>query len=205
MKSQARGPKSKRSAKIAKAKSNLCTKNCGRRAKTKRSKLCSICFRANAAKSGALGSGNKSGNPGNSGNKSGNPDNAGNQSKGRSKKKAGKRSGIKRSAKVALVVKKKWLDLILKGRKDWEICGMHTNRRGWIHLAESKASGLLMGRARVVDCKELPRATFSSHIKRHCVSNLAEVQYAKIYAWVLKDAERYSEPFWYNHHSGAVI
>ena len=160
MKSQARGPKSKRSAKIAKAKSNLCTKNCGRRAKTKRSKLCSICFRANAAKSGALGSGNKSGNPGNSGNKSGNPggsgnkrasgnpgnsgnkngnpgnsgnksasgnpDNAGNQRKGRSKKKAGKRSGIKRSAKVALVVKKKWLDLILKGRKDWEI--LHASR-----------------------------------------------------------------------------
>ena len=88
------------------------------------------------------------------------PGNAGNQSKGRSKKKAGKRSGIKRSAKVALVVKKKWLDLILEGRKDWEVCGMHTNHRGWIHLAESKASGLLMGRARVVDCKELPRATF---------------------------------------------
>ena len=38
--------------------------------------------------------------------------------KGRAKKSAGERSGVKRSAKKALVVKKKWLDLILAGLKN---------------------------------------------------------------------------------------
>ena len=36
------------------------------------------------------------------------------------KKHAGTGSGIRRSAKQALVVKKVWLDLILSGRKTWE-------------------------------------------------------------------------------------
>ena len=38
---------------------------------------------------------------------------------GKVKKSAGKRSGLGRSAKRALVVKKTWLDLILAGRKTW--------------------------------------------------------------------------------------
>ena len=63
------------------------------------------------------------------------------------KKDAGKRSGLRRSAKKALVVKKKWLDLILAGRKTWEIRGSSTSKRGWIHFAESQAGGKLRGRA----------------------------------------------------------
>ena len=51
----------------------------------------------------------------------GSPGNAGNVKKGRIKKRAGERSGVRRSAKRALVVKKKWLDLILAGRKTWEL------------------------------------------------------------------------------------
>ena len=45
----------------------------------------------------------------------------GNMETGQSKRSAGKRSGLKRSAKHALVVKKRWLDKILDGEKDWEI------------------------------------------------------------------------------------
>ena len=37
--------------------------------------------------------------------------------KGWAKKSAGQHSGVRRSAKKALVVKKKWLDLILAGLK----------------------------------------------------------------------------------------
>ena len=60
--------------------------------------------------------------------------------KGRVKKRAGERS-------QALVVKKEWLDLILAGRKTWEIRGSPTGKRGWIRFAESQADGKLMGRA----------------------------------------------------------
>jgi len=52
--------------------------------------------------------------------------NAGNETKGAAKKRAGGRSGLKRSAKIALVVKKRWLDQILAGVKDWEIRGSST-------------------------------------------------------------------------------
>ena len=118
---------------------------------------------------------------------------------------AGRRSGIKRCAKFALVVKKHWLDKLLTGQKDWEIRGCATTRRGWIHFAESKAGGKLVGRARLVDCIHVPKATFGSHVRRHRVTNVSDVPYKKIFAWVLEDAERYMKPFYYEHNQGAVI
>ena len=61
---------------------------------------------------------------------------------------------MKRCAKFALVVKQHWLDKIFAGEKDWEIRGCPSMRRGWIHLAQSKAGGTLAGRARLVDCAD---------------------------------------------------
>jgi len=59
---------------------------------------------------------------------------AGNCTTGEVKKafgsKGGKRSGLRRKAKVALVIKKPWLDKILSRRKTWEIRGCSTTRRG---------------------------------------------------------------------------
>ena len=161
--------------------------------------------------------GNERGNPGNKGNASGNPGNAGNADagghlgnagnvkKGKVKKRAGKRSGVRRSAKRALVVKKTWLDLILAGRKTWEIRGISTSKRGWIHFAESQAGGKLTGRARLVNCFPVPRSSFQRHYKKHCVPSLTMVPYVKIYAWVLEDAEEFEKPFEYEHKQGAVI
>ncbi len=182
-----------------------------------RSTLCSMCFKKKAAKSGARSAGNAKGNPGNAGNANakgnpgnagnakGNPGNAGNEKKGAAKKGAGKRSGLKRSAKYALVVKKQWLDRIFAGGKDWEIRGSSTARRGWIHFAESRAGGKLVGRARLVDCLPVPRSSFMEHMSRHYVPSLSEVPYKRIFAWVLKEAERFKKPFVYKHRLGAVI
>jgi hypothetical protein len=159
--------------------------------------------------------GNTSGSPGNAGNtsanrwKGGNTNargslaNAGNVKKGNIKKRAGERSGVRRSAKKALVVKKKWLDLILAGRKTWEIRGYSTAKRGWIHFVESQAGGKLMGRARLVNCLQLPRKSFMRHYKQHCVPDCA-APYAKIYAWVLEDVEKFKKPFKYQHKQGAI-
>jgi len=102
-------------------------------------------------------------------------------------------------------VKTHWLDKILAGEKDWEIRGCATARRGWIHPAESRAGGTLVGRARLVDCIPIPRATFNSHVRRHCVRNVADVPYKNIFAWVFEDAEHFAKPFDYKHTLGAVI
>ena len=187
-------------------------KKCGRKAISQRAKFCGPCFKAGAARSGARSGGNRTGNPGNSGNikkgiskKKAGALSGGNAKKGNSKKKAGARSGVKRSSKVALVVKKRWLNKIFDGEKDWEIRSSNTSRRGWIHLVESKACGKLMGRARLVDCFELSESQFGKSRCHHCVRYLSEVPYKRMFAWVLNDAERFEKPFMYEHAQGAVI
>jgi len=69
--------------------------SCRRRVRTTRSTLCSICFKKQARKSGAKS--------------------AGNPKKGRSKQYAGKRSGQRRCALVALVIREPWLGKIIRG------------------------------------------------------------------------------------------
>ena len=160
-------------------------KTCGRKAKSLRATLCESCFKACAARSGAQSGGNAT--------------------TGNAKKRAGKRSGAKRSSKVALVVKKQWLDKILSGEKDWEIRSSKTSRRGWIHFAESGAGGRLVGRAKLVDCFELTKTEFTSQKIHHRVPRLSEVPYKRMFAWVLENAERFEKPFEYEHTTGAVI
>jgi len=182
---------------------------CGRRAKGPYARFCMNCFRANAALHGDASSGNAtaSSSLGNAGNASasGSLGNAGNIKKGKTKKSVGERSGARRSAKQALVVKRKWLDLILAGRKTWEIRRTSTTKRGWIHFAESQAGGKLMGRARLVKCLRIARKSFMRHYKQHCVPSLSMVPYDTPYAWVLEDVERFKLPFDYEHKQGAVI
>ena len=104
---------------------------------------------------------------------------------------------MKRSAKHALVVKKRWLDKILDGEKDWEIRSSRTRHRGWVFFAQSKATGQLLGRARLVDCFELSADTFEAHAHRHCVAAWSSVTYKRAFAWVLEQAERFETPFAY--------
>ena len=108
---------------------------CGRQTASSRAKFCRQCFlesaRANSLKrrsfSGGRGGGGVVGNKGNTtaGQSKVNAVEKrktfkGNTETGQSKRSAGKRSGLKRSAKHALVVKKRWLDKILDGEKDRE-------------------------------------------------------------------------------------
>ena len=164
-------------------------KNCGRQAKGPYARFCKPCFVANAKLKGS--------------------DSAGNGNKGKVKKaaakKGGDRSGLRRSAKKALVVKKEWLNLILAGQKTWEIRGSSTSKRGWVHFAESQAGGKLRGRARLVNCFPVPTESFQRHYKKHCVPSLTMVPYKTVYAWVFEDAEEFEKPFEYEHKQGAVI
>lgn len=105
---------------------------------------------------------------------------------------------------MALTIKKEWLDLILEGEKTWEIRGTTTQRRGYIHFAES-GSGQLRGRAKLVDCRRLERSTFMQFQSRHRVPDVNMVKYKNIWAWILEEAEPYDASFDYSHKQGAVI
>ncbi len=202
------------------------TPRCVRDVPSPRSRWCRPCFCARARKAGSKGgaavtgkakrdagrlsSGNRTvGKAKQDAGRTGGHLSSGNCTTGEVKKvfgsKGGKRSGLRRKAKVALVIKKPWLDKILSRQKTWEIRGCSTTRRGWVHLAQSRAGGKLVGCARLVGCRLVPRESFASHVAHHCVRNLTDVPHKKIYAWVLQDAARYSRPFSYKHAAGAVI
>ena len=119
--------------------------------------------------------------------------------------KGGRTSGVRRSAKSVLVVKKRWLDKILAGQKTWEIRQGPTAKRGWIHFAQSGSTGKLMGRARLVGCHRVSRSSFEQKVSHHCVDSWDDVTYKTPYAWVLEDAERFERPFDYEYKNGAVI
>ena len=186
-----------------------------------RSKLCRRCFSEKAVASGAESVGNaeaqgKLGNRGNTeaqgklGNRGntqarGNPQNAGNEKKGIVKKRAGKRSGLKRCTKDLLLIKSPWLQLILRKRKTWEIRGSSTHKRGLIHLGLSGSGGEIHGRARVTDCRLLTREELRKHKDKHCIEDVDSVRYAKIYAWVFSDVLRYKKPLQHSHKQGAII
>ena len=198
---------------ITKAKaSKKCSRpRCTNDAVSTRSKFCTACFKKNASlassKRKVFGGGGVLGNSGNTTTARGKGvlGNRGNTTTGTKKKRAGKRSGVRRSAKRALVVKKRWLDLILAGQKKWEIRGSSTAKRGWIHFAESQAGGKLMGRARLVDCFPVSRESFVRNFHQHRVPSLSMVPYHTPYAWVLEDCEQFDKAFNYEHKRGAVL
>ena len=110
---------------------------CRKDAASPRAKFCMTCFKTNASLASAQrkafrggggggvpgNRGNSKGAPGNRGNSGaqGAPGNRGNTTAGRKKKLAGKRSALRRSTKLLLVVKNPWLDLILAKKEDVDL------------------------------------------------------------------------------------
>ena len=103
-----------------------------------------------------------------------------------------------------LIIKKFWLNKILAGDKTWEIRGSRTHKRGEIYLIQS-GSGTIVGKGSLVDCKgPLSVEELKETYPLHQIEDLSIVKYQKVYAWVLKDAERIEEVP-YVHPQGAVI
>lgn len=106
-----------------------------------------------------------------------------------------------------LIIKEPWIDLILDGKKTWEIRGSSTHIRDPIALIRSK-SGLVVGTANIIDCIPLHgpdevEKILNNHDKHHVP--LGGIPYDKPYAWLLDDAVRWEEPLPYKHPQGAVI
>ena len=108
--------------------------------------------------------------------------------------------------KKALIVKQPWVELILTGRKTYEMRSTRTNVRGRVGLIE-QGSGLIVGEVDIVDSLDplLDEVGFYHHCSKHKIySNFDSVK-TWVYPWVLKNPVRYKTPRHYDHPQGAVI
>ena len=195
--------------------SNKCSKpRCRNDAASRRAKFCTECFKTNASCASSkrkVFGGNTTtargkGVLGNRGNASGKGTlgNKGNTTTGQKKKKAGKRSALRRSTKMLLIVKNPWLDLILSKDKTWEIRDAQTKQRGKVHLALSGAGGRIVGQCHITDSVAIDKITLRTTFPKHRIKDLARITYRRPHAWVLSKARRYMKPFVYSHPQGAI-
>ncbi len=107
-----------------------------------------------------------------------------------------------------LIIKKKWLDLIVNGKKTIEIRGSDTKKEGEkIYLLESGthkvAATAVISFTYPISCSD-----WSEEREKHCVSiSYADLKrkYKTPYAWVLTDVEPIEDVWFYAHPQGAVI
>ena len=187
--------------------SNKCSKpRCRNDAASRRAKFCTECFRTSASCANSKrkvfgGNTTTARGKGVLGNK-------GNTTTGQKKrqagKKGGKRSALRRSAKMLLIVKNPWLDLILSRDKTWEIRDTQTKQRGKIHLALSGAGGRIVGQCHITDSVAIDKITLRTTFPKHRIKDLARITYRRPHAWVLSKARRYKKPFVYSHPQGAI-
>lgn len=108
----------------------------------------------------------------------------------------------------ALIIKKRPLELILDGKKTWELRGSACRKRGKIALIESK-SGLVVGTAEIVDCRgPLTLKEFNQNLDKSQASPVKssnDFYYKRTHAWVLKNVQRFKKPIPYKHKQGCVI
>lgn len=104
----------------------------------------------------------------------------------------------------ALIMHKSWLSLIFDGFKDWEMRSANTNVRGEIGLIE-KGSGLVLGKANLVDSFAVPRRDYFKHTNRHRITRRDDIAHKYSWAWQLANVERFEKPIPYDHPQGAVI
>ncbi|MGO9428718.1 ASCH domain-containing protein [Rhodoblastus sp.] len=110
--------------------------------------------------------------------------------------------------KSGLVIREPWIELILSGKKTWEMRSQRTNVRGLIALIK-RGTGLVVGTTRLVESRPpLTRENYMAYRDKHAIPPpmLDEVlANGWIHPWVLSDVRRLSRPVPYRHRDGAVI
>jgi hypothetical protein len=104
----------------------------------------------------------------------------------------------------ALIVRQPWIDLILSGKKTWEMRSRPTNVRGKIGLIE-QGSGLIVGECKIVDSDhiKLDPIEHGLHYSHHRVDDFNLLN-KWCYAWEIEGAKRYDKPIPYQHPQCAV-
>lgn len=107
----------------------------------------------------------------------------------------------------ALLIRHPWVDMILDGKKTWEIRGSRTAIRGTIGLIPS-GSGTIAGVCEIVECVgPLSADVFRKNAMKAGMrpSEARLGWYRNTYAWVLAKPRYLVKPVPYKHPSGAVI
>jgi hypothetical protein len=106
-----------------------------------------------------------------------------------------------------LIIRRPWVEMILDGKKTWEMRGKRTRLRGKIALIRG-GSGLVVGTCNLVDVKgPLTLKEFRKN-KRKAGFKPSEpclLPYETTYAWVVTGAKKFRRPRQYKHPSGAII
>lgn len=107
-----------------------------------------------------------------------------------------------------LIIKKKWLDLIVSGKKILEIRSSNTGKIGEeIYLLEG-GTHRVVARCIIESTHPISNSNWSNEQKYHCVNCSYEdlrKRYKTPYAWVLKDVKPIIGNKYYKHPKGAVI
>jgi hypothetical protein len=107
----------------------------------------------------------------------------------------------------ALLIRRPWIDMILDGKKTWEIRGSRTSIQGQVGLIASR-SGTVTGVCDLVECVgPLTADTFRKNAKKAGMrpSEATLGYYRQTYAWVLEKPRMLKRPVQYQHPAGAVI
>jgi len=106
-----------------------------------------------------------------------------------------------------LIIKEKWLNLILAGKKTWEIRNNTTTKVGTrIGLIKS-GSGKVFGECDLVASIPLTKEKLLQNIDKHHISkeSINLITYKNPHAWVLSNVKKYTSPVLYKHKNGSVI
>jgi hypothetical protein len=106
-----------------------------------------------------------------------------------------------------LIIRTPWIEMILDGKKIWEIRGRLTHVRGKIALIRG-GSGLIVGTCNLVGVAgPLTLREFQNNASKagFTASQMTSLPYEKTYAWVLSNVIKLRRPIPYKHPSGAVI
>lgn len=106
----------------------------------------------------------------------------------------------------AIPIREPWIDMILAGKKKWEIRSKFTKKIGPVALIRA-GSGTVVGTANLTEVIQLtPQIAY----EKHSIMGFRPLTKAEAkdlegqYAWVLKDIIKFKNPVPYKHPSGAV-
>lgn len=103
-----------------------------------------------------------------------------------------------------LIIKSPHIELILEGKKKWEIRGSRTNIRGKIALIKS-GSKKVYGEVELIECIELDLETYNEYHKKLYGTRSEKLPYKRTYAWIVRNPIVYDRPISYVHPKGAII